>query len=119
MIGSDRDGAGGGLDPAQISGRMSAIGHAMHSGGAGEDILLLTDVIEEGGTQSEAVFEPDSGSNAASAIAEVLLDSGGNYEPADVNEILRAEFRNWLESDGREVLAELLDDLVAKEESQR
>ncbi len=109
----------GALEPEDIDHRMSAIRHAIETDSPEQGVLLLTDVIPE-----DEEPEPDphtlahsGGREAATAIAEVLLDTG-HLHPDEVAEVLRLEFRRWLETDGRQVLAELLDELVEREEQQ-
>ena len=108
----------GGLEPDDIDDRMSAIRHAIEPGGPELGVLLLTDVIpEDEAVVPESQTLAHSGHEAATAIAEVLLDSG-HVHPDEVAEILRAEFRHWLETDGRRVLGELLDELIDRDQQQ-
>ena len=109
----------GSLEPEDIDHRMSAIRHAIEADSSEQEVLLLTDVIPEDDDydpEPQAPTRP-GGREAATAIAEVLLDAG-HLHPEEVAEILRLEFRRWLETDGRQVLADLLDELVEREERQ-
>ena len=108
----------GSLEPREIDDRMSAIRQAIESDSMEQGVLLLTDEIPEGeDAEPDLQATTHSGHEAATAIAEVLLDAN-HLHPDEVAEILRAEFRHWLETDGRRVLAELLDELVEREQQQ-
>ncbi len=109
------------LEPEDIDDRMSAIRNAIESGGPEQGVLLLTDVIAEMDEGDAAPHEPEPGHPghaATTTIAEVLLEAD-HLRPQEVAEILRAEFRHWLESDGRQVLAQLLDELIERDQQQQ
>ncbi len=111
--------AAGQLDASDIDDRMSAIGRAIQSDTASDDVLLLTDVIDEESESADAgpesAADAPSGREATAAIAGLLLEGNG-LQSGEVSELLRAEFRDWLETEGREVLAQLLDELVERDE---
>ena len=108
----------GSLEPREIDDRMSAIRQAIESDAPEQGVLLLTDEISEfEDAEPDLHATTHSGHEASTAIAEVLLGAS-HLHPDEVAEILRAEFRHWLDTDGRQVLAELLDELVEREQQQ-
>ena len=123
----------GDLDESDIDDRMSAIRDAIVAE-EDDDILLLTEVLPDTVADGEpapevaavaAAWEAEGDGSAAAeeaalahapatTIAGMLLDAGA-LSPEEVEQLLRSEFRHWLETDGRQVLLELLDELVERD----
>jgi len=92
----------GGPDRRHIEQMMAVVGRAARPADDAALLLLTEDMALADQPSSDA--EAD-GTDPVLSIAALLLDSRSR-QPDEVRDVLRHEFRRWLETEGRSLLAE-------------